>query len=203
MIVEGTALLARLCCVLWSFAGDLVWDKRAGTGQHAQSQGLTGVGPSVLQQARGTAAFCDLCCPIRWQLRLRRDAPLSRAELLRPYCLIHCSRRCGWLCSRLASPPKPTPRIDFQHPWPQDLAQDNHLFCLDDEFAHCRSSPRTRSCQHNSKAWSEICLTEPVRNHLDASCKRESRLLCRGTAEHQLIVSPSVPSFWSQTTLKC
>ena len=38
VVVEGTALLARLRCVLWSFAGDLVWDKRAGTGQHAQSQ---------------------------------------------------------------------------------------------------------------------------------------------------------------------
>ncbi|KZM19237.1 hypothetical protein ST47_g9610 [Ascochyta rabiei] len=77
-LVEGTALLARLRCLLPSFAGDLGWDKRAGTAQRAQSHAATGVRHQCSSKPKqSNSRLRDLCCPIRWQLRLRRDAPLS------------------------------------------------------------------------------------------------------------------------------
>ena len=150
----------------------------------------------------------DLCCPIRWQLRLRRDAPLSRAELLRPYCLIHCSRRCGWLCSRLASPP--TPRIKVDSTIHVHGPRTAHTVgtrlstvCLPSAFCSLPVFTRAQSHQHNGRLRSDFWFTVFSLHHLDASCKRESRLLCRGTAEPpQPTVSPSVPSFRSQTRPK-
>lgn len=131
----------------------------------------------------------DLCCPIRWQLRLRRDAPLSRAELLRLCCLIHCSRRCGWLCSRLASP-NPHPALT-RHPCHLDTTQSNES-AWQDEFAHCRSSPRKKPptrrqrCQTSDSlqrsaatstpavsAKAAFCVVEP--QNISSSCHRLSR----------------------------
>lgn len=157
---------------------------------------------SVLQQARGTAAFCDLCCPIRWQLRLRRDAPLQgrTPPTLLSYTLLS-PLRVALLPIGIST--KSTPRIDSSTHGSWTLLKIINSAACNDEFAHCRSSPRTRCHQLDGRAWSDICFSKPFSTHLNASSKRESRLLCRGTAEHQLIVSPTVPSIWSQTTLEC
>jgi hypothetical protein len=159
---------------------------------------------SVLQQARGTAAFCDLCwlphplaaapTPGRPSLQGRTPPTLLSYTLLSPL-------RVALLPIGIST--KPTPRIDSSTHGPRTLLKIvNSVACID-EFAHCRSSPRARCHQLDGRAWSDICFSELFSNPPYASSKRESRLLCRGTAEHQLIVSPTVPSIWSQTTLEC
>jgi hypothetical protein len=154
---------------------------------------------SVLQQARRTAAFVISAAPSagscaysgRPSLQGRTPPTLLSYTLLSPL--------------RVALLPigitKPTPRIDSSI---HGIRRTHRVTRLPGNTnLRIAGLHRARSHQHDGKKWSDIWFTAAFSNHLDASGKRESRLLCCGTAGYQHIVSPPVPSFRSQTTLKC
>jgi hypothetical protein len=141
MVVEGTALLARLPSVLSSFSGDLVWDKRAGA---APARPITRMrrGSSICAPAsQRNSRLRDLCAPSAGSCAYV-GTPLSPGQDASDSAVlyIHCSRRCGWLCARLASP---YPVTHSPHwlppPWHRDI--DVSVSSLDHHFACCRSPP--------------------------------------------------------------
>lgn len=175
MVVEGTALLARLRCVLKSFAGDRGGTSAQGRAKHAQSRPPTGVSASVLAAASQRNSRLRDLWPIRWQLRLRRHAPLSSGQRTPPtlslsYTLLSPLRVALLPVWHLvsASSQKPTPRIDSRTHGLSTLLNINHPLLPGHHLSLRTAGPRrARSHQHDTTPTTSI--------HPLPATKRESR----------------------------